>query len=255
MKWIPLALAALLLPGCRIHHHSDYACVDSVQISPSPGQVPSDAQWLVIEKNRQSMGIDGADIGGLALRGPEGDVPLLVHRYYGESFTEAVVAPKSPLQAGSKVTLELRNPRSRENAFASLSERDRTWTVASTPTRPPRWLGPPSIDEQSCNWLRRKLKNCPPQYINLRLPIDPADGARVRVRVEGGRDGAQEAILLSRADSDPGEPATVTLAEFYACGGPLRLTEGAHYRIQVSLLDVSGQEIPAPGGPLDVVGL
>lgn len=219
------------------------AAADCASSSPphplAPAAVLPTNASIVVERFNVSGGLRPAlEKGSLSLAGPGGPVPLrLTTAYAGGMFMEqAVLVPAKALQANGQYQLQL--PGAPKPFSLQVG--------AQADTTPPVWRTAPQVRESSYT----------------RMGCGPSIGVAIEVPVS---DESQQVFVLAQVrplDAPKEEPARYLLTPQKGkislghgmCSGAFKLKPKARYEVKLVAVDLAGNETPAPGAPLNILG-
>lgn len=187
----------------------------------------------------------------LELRSSGDRVPLrVVETNVGVGQVQFVLAPVRTLLAATQYRLSRKDDEGRD-AGARRSTETFVWTTASGPDKSaPRWRSRPKVGDAS--YVR--YGDGPATRVKVNVAVDdvltdPGADAAVQVRAE----------LYSH---DGGSPLRYLIAPINGvieighgmCGGAFPLQPNERYSVLLTAVDAAGNETPAPGEPLNIVG-
>lgn len=210
----------------------------TVEVWP-PVEAPLPPNGRVVVR---ATGASRAQLQGLALRGPRlvsqnDKVPLRVlQRNDGEfSVSQVVLEPEAPLRPGTSYRLELPGV-----------EAQAAWTTSAGPDQyAPRWSGPPSVLASQ----RQEMGCGPSSSVTIRVPASD-DRNLMLLEAQVRRRGSAASPVRFLVEVREGTAAI----GHGMCAGPFRLEPGERYEATLRLVDAAGNEAPAPGAPLALVG-
>lgn len=246
----------------------------SVNVWPQAGEtLPANGRVIV-------SGFGGAEapVTQIAQQKPvlvSGDevVPLEVEATYVGNMrvSQVVLKPGRALEVGQTYELRLLAPRQgREALELSLWRRDGSqparWQVVAADNSAPRWSGPPRhtgspIEHYGCGpeiheeyAVEVEDVSKPIRYL---ATVRRADGTGLPLRQlieahEAQEEEAPQKRLLALR-SAPKRRATLAVGHGM-CSGAFRFDLGVEYRMELFAVDGAGNQTPAPGGAITIVG-
>ncbi len=175
-------------------------------------------------------------------------VPLEVVRVDVGQFevTQAVLKPSQGLKPGKRYRLELEAQDAGVTLDARVLHQNKlapvAWMVGAKDEAAPKWAKAP--EAAGGEWVGY---GCGPAIYGF---IKVSAESQVQYRVEVRRaDGAGPARTFRVAAKDGRLEVGHGM-----CGGPFKLEEGVRYSAAVTAVDAAGNESPAPGAPVTLVG-
>lgn len=208
---------------------------------PEDTVVPTNVRLVVERFHHQSESLRGH-----LLKGPLELVPAagaavslqIESTLAGEMYVEqAVLKPAAALTAGATYQLKLQGAEPKTLRVGATADH-----------KAPVWDAAPKVGDSSY-----QMFGCgPDSHVAIKVPVrddGPVVLVRAAVRPLGkAAAGARTVSYLLRIAK--GE---ISLGHSM-CSGPFVLRPHAHYEVTLTAVDLAGNETPAPGGPLSIVG-
>ena len=217
---------------CEASHDSVFPATASVL--PTNGRIVLTRHGLLLDSPI-------AEMRPLELRAETERVPLRVaETNMGVKNVQYVLVPARVLQPNTRYTLRIQT----DDGSEGPSLRDGSefaWTTGSAAdSTPPRWRARPRVGGS----LNQRYGCGPAIYVNVTAPVD---GALVRVELRA-TDGGQTSRYLMRPFDD------VIDVGHQMCGGAFDLAPNRRYVVSLTAVNAAGNETPAPGRRLEIVG-
>lgn len=166
------------------------------------------------------------------------EAPLLVALQPGYRMTQAILIAQRSFAPGTTVRMRL---------DGNYGQRGKTWRISETDPSAPTWTSAPVVGQGE-----HELWGCGP-VAGVPVTLEYASEAPVRVRVRLWRDDDEEASptvfdLLPR----PTESGSEVYVGHGMCSGAFSPPLRPSFRFSLSLVSLSGEEVPTPGGSLTV---
>jgi len=208
---------------------------------PSGGELPANGRIAL-----EGYGTEQDFIRSIAGRSPRllsgsRSIPLQVAEVHEGAFrvTQAILVPESPLEPGRRYVLSM-DGRRRIPVWNGSRRGPAAWTAAAADTAAPTWDSAPIVGASTL-----RPYGCGPA-ISGHVAVAGPSRVRVHLEPEAGGDGARTyEVGVAEGELQVGHGM---------CNGPFQLDAGARYRATLTAIDAAGNQTPAPGGPVILVG-
>jgi hypothetical protein len=212
--------------------------------------IPVNGVIVVRGQDRSRLAVADIDARRPALACGKRVIPLRLEDLYAGHFdAEALLVPTHQLPPLTRCELVLTapkhgapNPLPWRRSDGEELDGPPWWTTSAHPDRQrPRWTAPPA--------LAGEAKGSRPGYgpATCTLSIDaqdPEGPTIIRVLLDDATE--KNDFLLVPLHG------TIDIAQ-HGCGGAFEIEPGAHYRVTLFALDAAGNELRAPGPPVEIV--
>jgi hypothetical protein len=254
MKRALVGIAACLATALAPLAASAKCGIGGDSVYPRASRLPLNGRIVLTRSGLANAESGPPNLEPLELRSSADRVPLrVVETNVGVGQVQFVLSPVRPLLAATQYTLARKDQKDDDGREAGARRSTETfvWTTASAPDKSaPRWRSRPKVGEAS--------------YV--RYGCGPATRVKVNVAVHDVlTDRGADAAVQVRAElysHDGGSPLRYLIAPINGvieighgmCGGAFPLQPNERYSVVLTAVDAAGNETPAPGGPLDIVG-
>ena len=247
LVWVAACVGTALAPTAV----SAKCAVGGDTVHPRTAHLPLNGRIVLTRSWLLNADSEKTNLEALELRSDADRVPLrLVETNVGVGQVQFVLSPVRALLASTRYTLRRKGDVGGE-ASARGPAAAFVWTTASAPDKsPPRWRRRPTVGDAS--YVRYGCGPATRVKVNVAVDdvlTDPDADAAVQVRVElYSHDGGSPLRYLI-------EPVNGVIEIGHGmCGGAFPLQPDERYSVVRTAVDAAGNETPAPGRPLEIVG-
>jgi hypothetical protein len=241
LVWIAACVGAALAPLAV----SAKCAGGADTVHPRLSRLPLNGRIVLTRSGLLNVERGSTELEALELRSEADRVPLrVVETNLGVRQVQFVLSPVRPLLGATRYTLRRKGDDGGE-ASGRRSTETFVWTTASAPDKsPPRWRRRPTIGAAS--YVRYGCG--PATHVKVNVAVDDAEaGVQIRTELYSHDGGSPLRYLIEPVDG-------VIEIGHGMCGGAFPLDPNERYSVMLTAVDAAGNETPAPGGPLEIVG-